>query len=163
MFSELTSYWFDWFSKMLKSEPDDRCGKGVAFSLDYTSEVTQLKTMGLYSHQSWWWQPRSLVCIPWNELALPATCVCECSIAQSCLTLCNPTNGSPTGSLVCGIILARILEQVAISYSRGIFPTQGSNSNLLCLLHWQVELLQLSHLGISDEGPGLCVDIFEVT
>ena len=89
--------------------------------------------------------------------------VCVCSVAQSFQHFCDPTDCSLPGSSLHGIILARILEQVAISYSRGIFPTQGSNSNLLCLLHWQVELLQLSHLGISDEGPGLCVDIFEVT
>ena len=30
---------------------------------------------------------------------------------------------------------------------QGIFPTQGSNPNLLCLLHWQVDSLPLSHLG----------------
>ena len=79
------------------------------------------------------------------------------------LTPCDPTNGSPTGSLACGIVLARILEQVTITYSRGIFPTQGLNPNFLCLLHWQTDSLQLSHQGISGEGPGLCVDIFEVT
>ena len=37
---------------MQKSEPDERCGKGVAFSLDYTSEIIQLKTMGVCSCQS---------------------------------------------------------------------------------------------------------------
>ena len=36
-----------------------------------------------------------------------------------------------------GIFQARISEQVAISYSRGIFPTQGLNPHLFCLLHWQ--------------------------
>ena len=36
---------------------------------------------------------------------------------QSCLTLCDPTNVSPTGSLVPGIFQARILEWVAISFS----------------------------------------------
>ena len=30
-----------------------------------------------------------------------------------------------------------MLEGVAISSSRGIFPTQRSNLFLLCLLHWQ--------------------------
>ena len=29
----------------------------------------------------------------------------------------------------------------------GIFPTQGSNPCLLCLLHWQADSLSLSHLG----------------
>ena len=36
---------------------------------------------------------------------------------QSCLTLCNPTDGSPPGSSVPGILQARILEWVAISFS----------------------------------------------
>ena len=34
---------------------------------------------------------------------------------QSCLTLCNPIDGSPLGSSVPGILQARILEWVAIS------------------------------------------------
>ena len=37
--------------------------------------------------------------------------------SQSCLTLCNPTGGSPPGSSVPGILQARILEWVAISFS----------------------------------------------
>ena len=36
---------------------------------------------------------------------------------QSCLTLCDPTDGSPPGSPVPGILQARTLEWVAISYS----------------------------------------------
>ena len=38
---------------------------------------------------------------------------------QSCLTLCDPIEGSPLGSSVSGILQARILEWVAISFSRG--------------------------------------------
>ena len=36
---------------------------------------------------------------------------------QSCLTLCDPIDGSPPGSSVPGILQARILERVAISFS----------------------------------------------
>ena len=36
---------------------------------------------------------------------------------QSCPTLCNPINGSPPGSPVPGILQARTLEWVAISFS----------------------------------------------
>ena len=36
---------------------------------------------------------------------------------QSCLTLCDPIDGSPPGSPVPGILQARILEWVAISFS----------------------------------------------
>ena len=51
-------------------------------------------------------------------------------VAQSCLTLCDPMNYSPPGSSVHGILQARLLEWVAIPFSRGIFPTQGSNPGL---------------------------------
>ena len=40
-------------------------------------------------------------------------------VAQSCLTLCNPVDCSPPGSSVHGVLQARILEWVAISFSRG--------------------------------------------
>ena len=36
-------------------------------------------------------------------------------LLQSCLTLCDPTEGSPLGSSVAGILQARTLEWVAIS------------------------------------------------
>ena len=36
---------------------------------------------------------------------------------QSCLTLCDPIDGSPPGSLVPGILQARTLEWVAVSFS----------------------------------------------
>ena len=40
-------------------------------------------------------------------------------VAQSCLTLCDPMDCSPPGFSVCGIFQARMLEWVAISFSRG--------------------------------------------
>ena len=36
---------------------------------------------------------------------------------QSCLTLCDPVDGSPPGSAVPGILQARTLEWLAISFS----------------------------------------------
>ena len=36
---------------------------------------------------------------------------------QSCLTLCDPIDGNPPGSPVPGILQARTLEWVAISFS----------------------------------------------
>ena len=49
----------------------------------------------------------------------------QCSVAQSCLTLCNPMDyGSPSFS-VHGIFKARILKQVVISYSKA-FPQPRS-------------------------------------
>ena len=43
----------------------------------------------------------------------------ESEVAQSCPTLCDPMDCSLSGSSVHGIFLARVLERIAISFSRG--------------------------------------------
>ena len=43
--------------------------------------------------------------------------VTAATLLQSCLTLCDPIDGSPPGSPVPGILQARTLEWVAISFS----------------------------------------------
>ena len=75
------------------------------------------------------------VCVPargQNLLPLgdddSCVCVCVCerararmrarSITQSCWTLCNPMDGSPLDSSVHRISQARVLEWVAIFFSR---------------------------------------------
>ena len=45
------------------------------------------------------------------------TAVAAAKLLQSCPTLCNPIDGSPPGASVPGILQARILEWVAISFS----------------------------------------------
>ena len=50
----------------------------------------------------------------WHCLAITTTTT---KSLQSCPTLCNPTDGSPPGSAVPGILQARTLEWVAISFS----------------------------------------------
>ena len=54
---------------------------------------------------------------------LLATLVCTAAAGgakslQSCPTLCDPTDGSPPGSPIPGILQARTLEWVAISFSK---------------------------------------------
>ena len=60
----------------------------------------------------------SLCCSPETITAL---LICYNAAAakslQSCLTLCDPTDGSPPGSPIPGILQARTLEWVAISFS----------------------------------------------
>ena len=51
---------------------------------------------------------------------------------QSCLTLCDPIDSSPLGSPVLGILQARILEWVAISFSNA--------------WKWKVKVKSLSHV-----------------
>ena len=50
---------------------------------------------------------------------------------QSRLTICDPVDCSPPGSPVHGILQTRILEWVAMSFSRVIFLTHGLNLGLL--------------------------------
>ena len=46
-----------------------------------------------------------------------AAIVAAAKLLQSCLTLCNRIDGSPPGSPVPGILQARMVEWVAISFS----------------------------------------------
>ena len=56
-------------------------------------------------------------------------------VAQSCPTLCNPMDCSPPGSSDHGILQARILEWVAIPFSRE--SSQPRNwTRVLCIVGW---------------------------
>ena len=56
----------------------------------------------------------------------------------------TPWTATHQASLSMGILQARILEWVAIFFSRGIFPAQGSN---LGLLHCRQILYRLGYEG----------------
>ena len=76
---------------------------------------------------------------------LPASVLIKINlITQSCLTLWDPMDYSPPGSSVCGILQARILEWVAISFSRGSSWPRNRN---LHLPHCRQILYHLSHQG----------------
>ena len=57
-------------------------------------------------------------------------------LLQSCPTLCDPIDGSPPGFPVPGILQARTLEWVAISFSN--------------VGKWKVKVKSLSHIRLSD-------------
>ena len=60
------------------------------------------------------------VAISFSNIAPAAAAAAAAAAAkslQSCLTLCDPIDGSPPGSPVRGILQARILGWVAISFS----------------------------------------------
>ena len=57
-------------------------------------------------------------------LSVPPCCM-HAKLLESCLTLCSPTDCSPPGSSVHGILQARILEWVSISFSRGSSCSRG--------------------------------------
>ena len=54
---------------------------------------------------------------PEYKFAAAAAAAAAAKSLQSCLTLCDPIDGSPPGSPVPGIRQARTLEWVAISFS----------------------------------------------
>ena len=67
---------------------------------------------------------------------------------QSCPTLCNPMACSLPGSSVHGISQAKILEWVAISYSRGSSQHSIEHESLVL----QVDSLLLSHQGSPEDS-----------
>ena len=71
-------------------------------------------------------------------------CAMLCLVTQSCPTLCNPMDCSPSGSSVHGDSLAKNTRVGCHSLLQGTFPTQGLNPGLL---HWRQILYWLSHQG----------------
>ena len=74
----------------------------------------------------------SALCFIQLSVSHDVLCWSCCSVAQSCLTLCDPIDGSPPGSLVPGILQARTLEWVAISFFN--------------VWKWKVKARSLSHV-----------------
>ena len=80
--------------------------------------------------------------ISWLRIFVHAcVCVCVCVCAQSCQTLCDPMDWSPPGSSVHGISLARILEWVAISFSRASSQPRDQSfvSCIFCIGNWSLD------------------------
>ena len=58
--------------------------------------------------------PRPWLCL---HAAASYTAAAAAKSLQSCPTLCNPKDGSPSGSPIPGILQARTLKWVAIAFS----------------------------------------------
>ena len=91
---------------------------------------------------------KSLSCVwlfstPWTDNAKEQGFqICCCWVTKSCLILCNPMYCSLRSSSVHGIIPAKILEWVAISFSRGSSqPRDRTHISFIgrqVLLHWAI-------------------------
>ena len=79
----------------------------------------------------------------------PSTLQSESEVTQSCLTLCDPMDCSLPGSSIHGIFQARVLEWVAVSFSRGSSPprdqTQVSRIVGRCFTIWATREVTLAH------------------
>ena len=71
--------------------------------------------------------------------------ICAYSVAQLCLTLW-PHGLQPARLLCPWDFLGKTTGVGCHALLQGIFPTQGSNQHLLCILHWQADYLPLSLL-----------------
>ena len=113
-------------------------GNDLHTILNSTSGKSPIPTSALFSS----------LCIPsfWRRsvyLSYPLfpvwACMRACMLSRfGCVWLCNPMDCSPPGSSVHGISQARVREWCCHALLQGIFQTQGSNQQLLSLLHWQV-------------------------
>ena len=129
-------------------------------------------------------QPREQTCIshllPWQAGSLPLAPpgkpwklhVKWNEVSQSCLTLCDPVDCSP-GSSVHRILQARILEWVAISFSRGsswprdqtqVSRIAGRLSNiwatrdaLEATYHWTNYYFISLHISYSTDRQGIII------
>ena len=65
---------------------------------------------------------------------------------QLCSTLCDPMDCSPPGSSAHGILQVRIMDWVAMPFSRESSQPRD-RTHISCLLHWQVGSLPLAPPG----------------
>ena len=107
-------------------------GKVMSLLFNILSAAAAKSLQSCLTLQPHRWQPTRLP-HPWDSPGkspgVGCHCILQCmkvksesEVAQLCLTLCNPVDCSPPGSSAHGILQARILEWVAISFSRG--PSQ---------------------------------------
>ena len=81
-------------------------------------------------------------------------------VAQSCLILCDPMDCSPPGSSVHGILQARILDWVAISFFWGCWGRGGGGVSSYPGIKTQSPAFQVDSL--PSEPPGKQDDILIV-
>ena len=83
-----------------------------------------------------------VICRPSPQRSPCNNCCCCCSVTKSCPTLCEPMDHSLPGSSVHGTSQKRILEWVAISFSRGSSqPRDGTLVSCVgrrILYHWVI-------------------------
>ena len=91
---------------------------------------------------------------------------------QSCLTLCDPIDGSPPGSPVPGILQARTLEWVAISFSKAWkwkLKVKSLSRVWLWATSWTGAYQAPPSMGFSSQeywsgvplpSPAICIHIF---
>ena len=91
------------------SEQSDMLGNSSKVTIT-TNMDTSLVTQSTLHESSYWFQMDKFLAYCISAAATAAS-------LQSCLTLCDPIDGSPPGSAIPGILQARTLECTAVSFS----------------------------------------------
>ena len=89
---------------------------GVFFLFHIKSEITQYLSFSVWLISLSITSSRSIYVVANGKISF-SFITATAKSRQSCPTLCDPIEGSPTGSPDPGILQARILEWVAISFS----------------------------------------------
>ena len=116
---------------------------------------------GIYfSSIIWKTKTKSLFKVILSIYFFPLT-LCVCSVAKSCLTLCDhPRDRSPPGFSVHAILQARILEWVAISCSRrSSWPRDLTHVSWVSQVPLTIKLIKLGAKWILPDPWGSCVYI----
>ena len=105
---------------------------------------------------------------------MPAAAATAAKSLQSCPTLCDPIVGSPPGSPIPGILQARALEWVAISFSNA-WKWKVKEKSLSCVWHlatpWNAAYQAPPSMEFSRQeywsrvplpSPGICLSIIKV-
>ena len=122
-----------------------KCTKWTEDNSSEEGEINSNKWHSVFS------QLESYLCLNvifFTEYLFLVTIWKACAHAQSCPTLCHSRDCSPSGCSVHGIFQARILEWVAISFSRG--SSRPSDQTWISCIGRRI-LYCLSHLGGSWE------------
>ena len=122
--SALCIRWPNYWSFSFSICPSNEYSELISFRIDWFDLAVQRTLKRLLQHHSL--KASILWCLAFfmAQLSHPymttgKTIVVIVLVTQSCPTLCDPTDCSPPGSSVYGILQARILQWIAIPFSRG--------------------------------------------
>ena len=110
------------------------------------------------------WDFSNFFCVRYFKMISPAAAAAAKSL-QSCPTLCDPIDSSPLGSSVPGILQARTLEWVAISFSSAWkWKVKGKSLRRAWLLAtpWTAAYQAPPSMGFSRKSTGVGCQIYTV-
>ena len=113
-----------------RSPGEGICNPSNILAWEIPRSQTQLSGWTTVTWDSWehWFIPET----PFRRSPEASSPAAAAKSLQSCLTLCDPIDGSPPGSPIPGILQARTLEWVAISFSKA--------------WKWKMKVKSLSHV-----------------